>query len=105
LVNNTIRPQNLNSADPLGYISNEKIKYDICVISTDSGFEFAAIDEDGEFVEGVELPSDIDPTLVNQLETHPGSNFVYDPYGRRYKVVEMGSVDISDVDDMEYPYD
>lgn len=91
--------------DEFGYITNENSNYDIVAYQYGDGhFQFAAIDEFGEPIEGIELPSDEDPDITSSLKLRPGSNFVYDKYGRSYKVVEMGGVDISDIDDMDYPY-
>lgn len=91
--------------DEFGYIANEGTNYEIVAYQYGDGqFQLGAIGEDGETIDSIELPSDTNPDIVNSLKLRPGSNFVYDKYGRSYKVVEMGGVDISDVDDMEYPY-
>lgn len=91
--------------DEFGYITNEKNDYEIVAYQYgDNNYQLVALDEYGEPLENVELPSDIDPSINNNLKIRPGSNFVYDKYGRSYRIVEMGSVDISDIDDMEYPY-
>ena len=93
------------NGDEFGYIANEGTNYEIVAYQYGDGqFQLGAIGEDGETIDSIELPSDTDPDIVNSLKLRPGSNFVYDKYGRSYKVVEMGGVDISDVDDMEYPY-
>lgn len=91
--------------DEFGNIANEKRDYEFVAYQYgDNKYQLGAIDSDGEVVENVELPTDIDPDIVNSLSIRPGSNFVYDKYGRKYRIIEMGSVDISDVDDMDYPY-
>lgn len=92
--------------DEYGYISNEKNDYEMCVYQFGDGqYQFAALDNDGEVVEGVELPSDSNPEILKSLQLRPGSNFIYDQYGRKYRLIEMGPVDTSDVDDMDYPFD
>ena len=95
------------TGDEYGYISHEKQRYDICVYQYgEHQYQFAALDEDGEVVEGVELPTDTDPEIVNSLQLRPGSDYVYDRYGRKYRLIDMSSgVDISDIDDMDYPFD
>ena len=92
--------------DEFGNIAREKNPVDICVYEYGNGqYQFAALDQDGEVVEGVELPSDSNPEILESLHLRPGSDYVYDKYNRKYRVVQMGGVDISDVDDMEYPFD
>ena len=92
--------------DEFGYIANEKNDYEIVAYQYGDGhFQLGALDKYGEPLEGIELPSDVNPDIVDSLKLRPGSNFVYDKFGRSYKVVEMGNVDISDIDDMDYPYD
>lgn len=91
--------------DEFGYISNEQNNYEICVYQYgDKQFQFAALNDGGELVEGIELPSDTNPDIVDSLQIRPGSNFIYDKYGRKYRLIEMGPVDTSDIDDMEYPF-
>lgn len=91
--------------DEFGYIANEKNDYEIVAYQYgDNNYQLVALDEYGEPLDNVELPSDIDPSINHNLKIRPGSNFVYDKYGRSYRIVEMGSVDISDIDDMEYPF-
>lgn len=93
-------------ADETGYIQHEKNPFSICVyLYGDGQYQFAALDQDGEVVEGVELPSDVDPDIVDTLQVRPGSDYVYDNHGRKYRVIEMGPVDQSDVDNMGYPYE
>lgn len=93
------------NGDEFGYITNEKNDYEIVAYQYgDNNYQLVALDEYGEPLDNVELPSDIDPSINRNLNIRPGSNFVYDKYGRSYRIVEMGSVDISDVDDMEYPF-
>lgn len=93
------------SGDEFGYIVNENKNYEIVAYQYgDNNFQLGALDEDGEPLDDIELPSDSDPDIVKSLKIRPGSDFVYDKYGRSYRIVEMGSVDISDVDDMDYPY-
>ena len=70
-----------------------------------NGYQFVALDKDGEVVDGVELPSDVNPEILASLHIRPGSDYVYDKYNRKYRVIQMGPIDISDVDEMEYPYD
>ena len=92
--------------DEYGYIANEQNNYEICVYQYGSNqFQFAALDRDGEPVEGIELPSDTNPDIVESLQLRPGSDFIYDKYGRKYRLIEMGPVDTSDIDDMDYPFD
>lgn len=92
--------------DEYGYIANEQNNYEICVYQYGSNqFQFAALDKDGEPVEGIELPSDANPDIVESLQLRPGSDFIYDKYGRKYRLIEMGPVDTSDIDDMDYPFD
>jgi hypothetical protein len=91
--------------DAYGYIANEQRNYEIVAYQYgENKFQLGALDEYGEPIEDMELPSDVDPSITESLKIRPGSNFAYDKYGRSYRVVEMGSVDISDIDDMEYPY-
>lgn len=91
--------------DDYGYITNEQRDYEICVFQYgDKQFQFGAIDKDGEPLEGIELPSDTNPDIVESLQLRPGSDFIYDKYGRKYRLIEMGAIDTSDIDDMEYPY-
>lgn len=93
-------------ADETGYIRHEKNPFDICVYAYgDGNYQFVALDQDGEVVEDVELPSDVDPDIVDSLQIRPGSDYVYDNHGRKYRVIEMGPVDQSDIDSMEYPYE
>ena len=98
------RPNEQINGDPYGNIRHEKNPVEICVYDAGGKYQFAALDKEGEVVDDVELPSDVDPYLVDTLTTRPGSNYVYDKYGRKYRVIEMGAIDISDIDDMEYPY-
>lgn len=91
--------------DEFGYISNEQNDYEICVYQYgDNQYQFAALDRDGEPLDGIELPSDSNPDIVNSLQIRPGSDFIYDKYGRKYRLIEMGAIDTSDIDDMDYPY-
>lgn len=92
--------------DEHGYITNEQTDYEICVYQYgENQYQFGAITSDGEPLDGIELPSDSNPDIVESLHLKLGSNFIYDKYGRKYRLIEMGSVDIGDIDDMEYPYD
>lgn len=92
--------------DEFGNIRNENGGIEICVFEYGEGnYQFAALDQDGEVVEGIEVPSDIDPSIVATLKIKPGSDYVYDKFNRRYRVIQMGTVDASDVDDMDYPFD
>lgn len=92
--------------DEFGNIRNENGGIEICVFEYGEGnYQFAALDQDGEVVEGIEVPSDIDPSIVATLKMKPGSDYVYDKFNRRYRVIQMGTVDASDVDDMDYPFD
>lgn len=92
--------------DEFGYIANEKRDYEVCAYQYGDGkFQFGAIDQFGEPIDNVELPSDSDPYILESLQIRPGSDFVYDKYGRKYRIIEMGGVDISDIDDMDYPFD
>lgn len=92
--------------DEFGYIANENNDYEVCVYQYGDGkYQFGAIDKDGEPLDNIELPSDSNPDIMESLQIRPGSDFIYDKYGRKYRLIEMGSVDISDIDDMEYPYD
>lgn len=91
--------------DPYGYIAHEKNPVEICVYDCGNDkYQFAAVDSNGDVIDGVELPSDEDPDIVNHLSLRPGSNFVYDKLGRKYRLIEMGPIDTSDIDDMPYPY-
>jgi hypothetical protein len=91
--------------DEFGYIRNENTNYETVVYQYgDNKFQFAVLDDTGEPIEDMEVPSDVDPDILESLSIRPGSDFVYDKYGRSYRVIEMGNVDISDVDDMDYPY-
>lgn len=93
------------NADEAGYIRHEKNPFDICVYAYgDGNYQFVALDSDGEVVEDVELPSDVDPDIVDTLQIRPGSDYVYDNHGRKYRVIEMGPIDQTDIDSMEYPY-
>lgn len=94
------------NGDDFGYIAHENQDYDICVYQYgENHFEFVALDEDGVPIPGIELPSDSDPTILASLKVRPGSNYIYDKYGRKYALIEQNGVDISDIDNMEYPYD
>jgi hypothetical protein len=91
--------------DEFGNIANEKRRVDICVYEYgDGNYQFVALDSDGEVVEGVELPSDADPSIYASLHIRPGSDYVYDKYNRKYRIIQMNGVDISDIDEMEYPF-
>lgn len=91
--------------DEFGNIRNENGGIEICVFEYGEGnYQFAALDQDGEVVEGIEVPSDIDPSIVATLKTKPGSDYVYDKFNRRYRVIQMGAVDTTNVDDMDYPF-
>lgn len=91
--------------DEFGYISHEQNDYEICVYQYgDKQFQFAALNDEGEPIEGVELPSDTNPDIVDSLQLRPGSNYIYDKYGRKYRLIEMGPVDTSDIDEMDYPF-
>lgn len=93
------------NGDEFGNIANEGRDVDICVYELSDGqYQFVALDGDGEVVEGVELPSDVNPDVIDSLHTKPGSDYVYDFANRKYRVIQMGPVDISDIDSMEYPY-
>lgn len=92
--------------DDFGYITNEHNNYEICVYQYGDGkYQFGAITDDGEPLDGIELPSDSNPDILDSLQLRPGSNFIYDKYGRKYRLIEMGSVDVGDIDEMEYPFD
>ena len=92
--------------DEFGNIRNENGGIEICVFEYGEGnYQFAALDQDSEVVEGIEVPSDIDPSIVATLKMKPGSDYVYDKFNRRYRVIQMGTVDASNVDDMDYPFD
>lgn len=93
------------AGDAHGHIIHEQANVEICVFQYGEHYEFAAIGEDGEPVDGVELPSDADPGILATLQARPGSDYVYDKYGRKYRVFDKTNVDISDIDDMEYPFD
>jgi hypothetical protein len=91
--------------DEFGNIATEKKNVDICVYEYgNNNYQFVALDEDGEVVEGVELPSDVDPSIYASLHVRPGSDYVYDKYNRKYRIIQMGGVDISDIDQMDYPF-
>ena len=95
----------LVNGDEFGNIANEGKDIDICVYELSDGhYQFVALDRDGEVVEGVELPSDTNPDVVDSLHIKPGSDYVYDFANRKYRVIQMGPTDISDIEDMEYPY-
>jgi len=93
------------NGDEYGYIANEGRDVDICVYELSDGqYQFVALDGNGEVVEGVELPSDTNPDIMDSLHIKPGSDYVYDFANRKYRVIQMGPTDISDIDNMEYPY-
>ena len=94
------------NGDEFGNIANEGKDIDICVYEYGDGqYQFVALDRDGEVVEGIELPSDTNPDVLDTLHIRPGSDYVYDFANRKYRVIQMGPVDTSDIDEMEYPYD
>lgn len=93
------------AGDAHGHIAHEQLNVEICVFKYGETYEFVAIGEDGEPVDGVELPSDINPGIVASLQSRPGSDYVYDEFGRKYRMFDKSNVDISDIDDMEYPFD
>lgn len=91
--------------DEFGYIANENTQYEICVFQYgENNYEFAALDDEGNVVPGIELPSDTDPNILNNLTLRPGSDYVYDKYGRKYRTIQQDGVDISDIDQMDYPF-
>lgn len=94
------------NGDEFGNIRHENGNIEICVYEYgDGNYQFAALDQDGEVVEGIEVPSDEDPSILATLKLRPGSDYVYDKFNRRYRVIQMGSTDISDIDEMDYPFD
>lgn len=91
--------------DAHGNIAHEHTQMEICVFKYGDILEFAAVDPDGNVVDGVELPSDENPGILANMVVRPGSDYIYDPMGRKYRLYEQDGVDISDIDEMEYPYD
>jgi hypothetical protein len=94
------------NGDEFGNIANEHRNFDICVYEYgDNKYQFVALDDNGEVVEGVELPDSVDPSIYATLHVRPGSEYVYDKYNRKYRIIKMDGVDISDIDEMDYPFE
>ena len=87
--------------DTTGYIANEKRNVEICIYKYDDGsMRFVALDEDGEVVHNYELP---DESLLASIHTKPLSNYAYDEYDRKYKIIDVSScVTLDDIDDDKY---
>lgn len=90
-----------DDADQFGYIRNENRNVEICVYHyDDDSYEFVALDEHGDVVDDYELPNAI---LADSLSVKPMSNYAYDKYQRKYRIIEMSStVDIGDMEDIDY---
>lgn len=89
------------AVDTTGYIANEKKNVEICIYKYDDGsMKFVALDEDGEVVHNYELP---DESLLASIHTKPLSNYAYDKYNRKYKIIDVSScVTLDDIDDDKY---
>lgn len=93
---------NFVNGDPFGNIAHEREAVDICVYEYgDGNYQFVALNDDGEPVQGVELPSDEDPSILASLTIRPGSEYVYDRYNRKYRIIQM---DGGGYDESDYPF-
>lgn len=90
-----------NNIDEFGYIRHEYDDIQVCIERLpDGGMVFVAINNNGEPVDDYELP---DSSLTDTISIPPMSNFGYDKFGRKYKIIDAGGdVDISDVIDDEF---
>ena len=89
-------------ADPYGYIANENKGIQICLHRFDDDtLRFVALDENGETVDDYELP---DESLLTDIKIKPMSNYAYDRYERKYKIIDVqtSGVDLDDLDDDYY---
>lgn len=85
--------------DAYGYIRNEDKNINVCVYRYPDGtFTFVALDEEGNNVDDYELP---DPDLASQLTTKPTSNYAYDIYNRKYRIVDIEDVTYASLDDID----
>lgn len=87
--------------DEFGYIRHESDDVNVCIERLpDGGMVFVALDSNDNPVDDYELP---DPSLIDTITVPPMSNFGYDKFGRKYKILDAGGdVDITDIldDDM-----
>lgn len=95
--NNTIA-YDISDEDEFGYIRHEQDGVRVCIEKLpDGGMVFVALDSNNEPVDDYELPS---PALLDNITIPPMSSFGYDNFGRKYKIIDIGSsVDISDIMD------
>lgn len=93
---------NPDEVDQFGYIRNEGRNVSVCIHRfSDGSLSFVALDDDGEIVDDYELPSN---TLLDTIDIKPMSEYAYDKYNRRYKIidVETNGVSLDDLDDESY---
>ena len=99
--NNSAFDNTDHEEDEYGYIRHEGDDVDVCIEKLpDGSMVFVALDSNGNPIDDYELP---DEMLLDTITTPPMSNFGYDKFGRKYKIIDSGgSVDISDIlnDDM-----
>lgn len=89
--------------DKYGYISNEKRNVSICVNRyPDGSLQFIALDEDGINIKDYQLP---DPILLDDIKIKPMSNFAYDRFDRKYRIIDVDLNDmVADLDDLDDDY-
>ena len=87
--------------DEFGYIRHESDNVNVCIERLPDGrMVFVALDSNDVPVDDYELP---DASLIDTITVPPMSNFGYDKFGRKYKILDAGGdVDITDImdDDM-----
>lgn len=86
------------------YIETENDEIQVYVQRFDDGeMEFCALDKDGREVRDYPLP---DQSLISTLNIRPDSNYTFDEYGRKYKIIDFGNafeeVDVQIDDDEDY---
>lgn len=99
------QPSTTLELDPVtaSNIQNEQNNIEVCLYQYGEGqYEFVAVTPEGEYVENYDLPGE---DLLATITMKPFSEFAYDVLGRKYRIIDVSEgVDISDIDDMEYPY-
>lgn len=91
-----------STVDPHGYFESERRNASVIIERySDGSMSFAAVTEDGEYIDSYDLPSE---DLIETLNMKPMSNYAYDEYGRKYRVVdvETDGVSLDDIDDVKY---
>lgn len=90
------------NVDPYGYLASEQRNASVVVERySDGSMAFAAIDENGEYIDHYDLPSS---DLIDTLNVKPMSNYAYDDYGRKYRIIDVDTdgVSLDDIDDTSY---